>query len=244
MMSLRGVSKKFGGIDALSNCNIEIKKGKITAIIGPNGSGKSTLFDVICRMIEKDGGRIDLDGVKIDKLEDFQIARFGISRTFQEARIFKNLSAREHLEIALSENDGRIFSSVFRKEVRRDLIINYLLRLVELDGCANLPASELSFGQRKLLDLVTAIAKPHKLIMLDEPVAGVNPRLRVRIKGILRELKKHKESVLVIEHDMDFVMNLADFVYVLDNGEVIACGSPREVRNNKKVLEVYLGKNY
>jgi len=244
ILKVNNVSKHFGGIKALDNCSIEIPEGKITAIIGPNGSGKSTLFNVISNLVKKDSGEIYLRDRRLDEMEDFEIARLGISRTFQEVRLFRNLTIKDHLEIALLREDEKLFSNMFVQKIESEQKINEILSLVGLDMPLHTYATDLSYGQRKLLDLAIAIAKPHEILLLDEPVAGINPQIREQIKKIFKTLnKKHGETIILIEHDMNFVMNLADYVYVLDYGKVIAKGPPRRIQNNKKVLEAYLGEN-
>ena len=242
ILEIKNISKHFGGIKALDGTNIKIEKGKIIAIIGPNGSGKTTLFDVISNLVNKDEGEIYLDKEEISENEDFEIAKKGISRTFQNVRLFRNLTIKDHLEIALADSDEKLLKSLFSKKEDNDRRIKKILDLVGLNKNFDTLATDLSFGQRKLLDLAVAIAKPHSILMLDEPVAGINPQLRGSIKDILRKLNKEGETILVIEHDMNFVMDLADYVYVLDYGKVIAEGGPKEIQNNKKVLEAYLGE--
>jgi len=258
MIEIKNITKKFGGITALDNISFKIEKEKITAIIGPNGSGKSTLFHVISHLIEADRGEILLDGHEIQYLPDYWIASLGISRTFQEVRLFKNLTIAEHIEIAISKNDQSLFKSLFKKEISNNQYdnnnnnqnnngsnnskkIKEIIAFVGLEKPLNTIVTELSYGQRKLLDLAVAIAKPHQLLMLDEPVAGVNPALREKIKQVIRELQKKGETIIIIEHDMNFVMDLADYIFVMDYGELIAEGLPKEIQNNKKVLDAYLG---
>ena len=242
ILELKNVSKNFGGIKALDNVSFSVPAGKIIAVIGPNGSGKSTLFHVISGLYALDKGEIYFHEENITGLEDFIIARKGISRTFQEVRLFKHLTVREHLEIALQLTDEKLFASLFRAQFEHETTIQELLKLFKLDNHLKSYAHNLSYGQRKLLDLAVALAKPHKILMLDEPVAGIHRELRVEIARILKELRKHGETILLIEHDMNFVMALADYIYVLDYGKVIAHGKPREIQNNKKVLEAYLGR--
>src|SRR3989344_825123 len=231
-MIIEEISKNFGGIKALDGCDIKIKKEKITAIIGPNGSGKTTLFNVISGLTRPDRGKIIFNGENIVEIEDFKIAKLGISRTFQEVRLFKNLTIEDHLKIALGEDDEYILKSLTKKEVNAGKI-KEPLNLVGLDKDLDTYVTDLSFGQRKLLDLTVAIAKKHSILMLDEPVAGINPELRKKIKGILRDLRRKGETIILIEHDMNFVMDLADYVYVLDYGKVIAQGIPRQIQKNK-----------
>tara|TARA_Y100000034_G_scaffold124249_1_gene172147 strand:- start:1064 stop:1804 length:741 start_codon:yes stop_codon:yes gene_type:complete len=242
ILEIKNVSKNFGGVKALDEASLEIEKGKIIAVIGPNGSGKSTMFNVISGLYRVNGGEIYFNRNRVDGMADFDIANLGISRTFQEVRLFKNLTIRDHLEIALSTEDEKMFKSVFIGEIEKEKKIREILELVGLDKSLKTEAINLSYGQRKLLDLAVAFAKKHDLLMLDEPVAGINPELRKNIKGILKKLKKSGETILLIEHDMNFVMDIADNVYVLDHGKVIASGKPKQIQKNKKVLEAYLGE--
>jgi branched-chain amino acid transport system ATP-binding protein len=236
------LKKYFGGIHALEDCSMEIEKGKITAIIGPNGSGKSTLFNVISGLLRADGGAVYLNGEDILKKKDYEISRAGVSRTFQDARLFKNLTIEAHLEIALSEGDEKLFSSLVKKPQNARERIKEVLSIVGLDKPLDSYASDLSYGQRRLLDLAVALANPHTLLLFDEPVAGVNPQLRRKIKRIFKKLNKKGETIVLIEHDMNFVMGIADYIFVLDEGKVIAKGLPKQIQNNKKVLEAYLGE--
>tara|TARA_Y100000310_G_scaffold319330_1_gene374481 strand:- start:2000 stop:2731 length:732 start_codon:yes stop_codon:yes gene_type:complete len=241
-LTVSKIKKHFGGIHALDNCSLEIPEGKIIAIIGPNGSGKSTLFHTISRLIQKDSGNVTFKGKNISDLETYQIHKQGIARTFQEVRLFKNLTIKDHIAIALSNEDEKLINNILVHPKGDDKQIKDSLSLVGLEKPGETFATDLSYGQRKLLDLAVAIAKPHTLLMLDEPVAGVNPQLRKQIKTILLKLNKDGETIVLIEHDMNFVMDLADYVYVLDEGKVIAKGKPKDIQNNKKVLNAYLGE--
>lgn len=240
-LNIRFLHKNFGGIKALDGASMKIDKGKITAIIGPNGSGKTTLYNAVMNLIKKDKGQVFLEHKNITKLKDYKISKLGISRTFQQVRLFKNLTIKDHLDLAMNLKDERLISSVFCKEKDRTKEIKEILKMVGFDKPLKTLGSDLSYGQRKLLDLAICLAKPHKLLMLDEPVAGVNPKLRKEIKKIIKGLNKKGETILLIEHDMNFVMDLADWIFVMDEGKVIASGKPKEIQNNKKVLEAYLG---
>jgi branched-chain amino acid transport system ATP-binding protein len=249
VLSVKGLTKHYGGIHALDACTLEIAPNQITAIIGPNGSGKTTLFDAITRIIPVDSGEIILNKKHITKAADYNVAKSGISRTFQQVRLFKNLTVKEHLEIALNIDDESLFKSVlsklFRKDIKKNVhntkLIEETLALVGFDKPLHTYASNLSYGQRKLLDLAIAIIKPHQILLLDEPVAGVNPKLRQDIVHIINTLKERGETIVIIEHDMNFVMALADTVFVMEAGKIIAKGKPQEIQDNKRVLEAYLG---
>jgi branched-chain amino acid transport system ATP-binding protein len=240
-LTIHHVHKNFGGLKALDGANLKVDPNKITAIIGPNGSGKTTLFNTISGLLKINQGYIIFNDKRLTNFKDFQIARNGISRTFQDVKLFKNLTIRDHLEIALSNHDENIFKSFFKREQIRKEKVERIIKTVQLHKNLNTYASDLSYGQRKLLDLATALAKPHEILLLDEPVAGINPELRKKIQQIIKYLNKQGETILLIEHDMNFVMELADYIYVMDEGKVIAQGKPKQIQNNKKVLQAYLG---
>lgn len=240
LLRVMNVKKHFGGVHALTGCDIEIEKRKITALIGPNGCGKSTLFNTINKLIKQNSGRIIFLEKDITKTNTHKVAKLGISRTFQHPTLFINLTISDHLEIALG-NDESLLKSLFGKQKNHLPKIKEIIDLVGLNKPLKTLGSDLSYGQRKLLDLAVAIAQPHQLIMLDEPVAGINPQLRNKIKTILKKLKEQGETLLVIEHDMNFIMDIADEVYVMDEGKILVKGEPKKIQKNKKVLEAYLG---
>ena len=242
MLQVKNLQKHFGGIKAVDGCNFSVKQGTITALIGPNGSGKSTVFHLISQLEQEDSGKIIFKNKNIATLLDYEVARLGVSRTFQEVRLFKNLSIQDHLEIALAQEDELLLQSLWKKSADKTKKIQQIIKRVGLHKDLKTYVTDLSYGQRKLLDLAIAMAKPHDLLMLDEPVAGVNPLIRKEIKAILKQLKKQGETIFVIEHDMNFVMDIADHIIVMDAGKVIAEGKPKQIQKNKKVLEAYLGE--
>lgn len=249
MMKIKKIVKHFGGVKALDKCTVWIKKNNITAIIGPNGCGKSTLFNVINKLEMQDEGIIELKDQDISFAKPHQVARSGVSRTFQYPTLFENLTIYDHIEMALMQDDESVIKSLFgisgkkqNYEKNYDKRIKEILEIVGLEKDVSTLGSDLSYGQRKLLDLAIALAKPHEIILLDEPVAGINPKLREEIKKIIRMLKKKGETIVVIEHDMNFVMELADEIFVMDEGRILVSGKPHEIRNNPKVLEAYLGE--
>ena len=244
MLKVENLTKYFGGVKAVNACSFEIEKGKITALIGPNGSGKTTIFNLISGIIKPDQGKIFFDGKDITNFSVDKISNFGISRVFQQSRLFKNLTVKENLFLAIDNEDTKLWKNIFglnkitkEKEER----VAEVLKEFGILEIENKTASELSFGQKRLVELARTILNPHKLLMLDEPVAGVNSKIRTDIVNLLLKLKKSGETVLLIEHDMMFTLGLADDIIVLYSGKVIATGKPDEIRNNKLVLEAYLG---
>lgn len=235
--------KHFGGIQAVQDGTLSIEENRITAIIGPNGSGKSTLFNLISQLIPPNSGQIIFKGQDISKKRDYQVSRMGLNRSFQELRTFPFLTIKQHIEIALSKKDESLISAFFNKEKLEDETILKPLRLVGLDKNWDALGGDLSYGQCKLLNLAMCIAKKHDILLLDEPVAGVNPALREKIKQVLLTLQHEGDTLVLIEHDMNFVMDLAQHVIVMDAGKVIVEGKPEEVRENPLVLEAYLGES-
>ncbi|MDA3836875.1 MAG: ABC transporter ATP-binding protein [Nanoarchaeota archaeon] len=241
MIKIKNINKSFGGLKAVDGINLEIGKGQITAIIGPNGSGKTTLFNLISGIVEKDSGSISLNGKNISRQEDFQRSESGISRTFQHVRLFKNLTIREHFEVAL-DDDKNLLKKIFSKNKDSGDEIERVMRLIGLEKNIETKANDLSYGQRKLLDIGIGIVKKHDVLMLDEPVAGINPLLRRKIKELIKVLREQGETIVIIEHNMEFVMDLADRVVCLEQGNVIFEGTAKEAQSSKEVLEAYLGK--
>ncbi len=236
------LKKSFGGNNAVNGVNIKIPKNKITSIIGPNGSGKSTLFNLITGLLKADAGKVILQGSDLTKKEDFEITKKEISRTFQEIRTFSYLTLREHLKLALSDNDTGIIRNFFTPQKFYDEQLKEYLDLVGLEQPLSVRGEELSYGQSKLLSLAMNLAKKHEILMLDEPVAGINPKLRAKIEKIILNLKERGETILLIEHDMNFVMDLSDLIIVMDQGQVILEGDKEAILSNKKVLKAYLGR--
>ena len=245
MLQIKNLTKHFGGVKAVNNCSFKVKKNSVTALIGPNGSGKTTVFNLISQLVDEDFGEIFLEKTDISKFSPTQVAQTGVSRLYQKAQLFENLTVKENLLLALSNEDTKFwknFLSLYSYSDEQEKKVMKALERIHLQNYKDTLTRELSYGQKRLVEIMRTILQPHKLLLFDEPVAGVMPKLREEIAKIIRELKKEGDTILLIEHDMNFALNLADEVIVLDEGKVIARGTPEEIRQNKKVLEAYLGE--
>jgi len=253
MLKVQNLKKYFGGVKAVDDCSFEVEKGTITALIGPNGAGKSTVFNIVSGILKADEGQVNFDDVDIANLKPEKISNLGISRLFQQSKLFNNISVRENLLLALDNEDTKFwknFLGLNKIGESKGKKIREMLKLVNLEKFENTSAKDLSYGQKRLIELIRTILNPHKFLMLDEPVAGVNPKLREKISDILLQEKAKPafaeatagKAILLIEHDMNFTLNVADRVIVLEKGKVIAEGKPEEIKNNPEVLEAYLGE--
>ena len=249
LLDARGVSKAFAGVRAVDGASLVVEAGSITALIGPNGAGKSTLFNCISGFLRPDEGRIELAGERIDRRPPHRIVRAGLGRTFQTARSLTRMTVLDNVRLAASAHPGeRLFGLVGRRGAarRREREVTAeayeLLRLVRLDGHADALSGTLSGGQRKLLDLARILMASPRLILLDEPMAGVNPALREELLAHVLELRDSRGiSFLVVEHDLGFVMQASDRVVVMNEGRVLMAGTPDEVRTDERVIDAYLG---
>lgn len=245
MLQIKNLSKSFGGVKAVDNCGFEIKKGKITALIGPNGSGKTTIFNLVSGIMKSDSGSIIFNGQNLTNKSPEDISNSGISRMFQQARLFNNLTVKENLILSIDNEDTKFWKNLLGKNKitkEKENLVKEMLKLVRMEGFEHKTARNLSYGQKRLIEIIRTLLNPHTLLMLDEPVAGVTPALRKEIALVLLNLKKQGETILLIEHDMNFTLGIADEVIVMDEGKVIARGKPEDIKNNKKVLESYLGE--
>ena len=240
ILEINNLSKYFGGLAAVSECSLKVRKGTITGIIGPNGSGKTTLFNSIVGTHPIDQGSIVFDNTEVSEMPVPAVAKLGLLRTFQQTRIYSKLNCVENMLISHKASDsGFIFAKVPTELTEK---AENLLNFVGLYQKRNLRAGDLSFGQQKLLELAMALMNEPKMLLLDEPTAGINPTL---INGIIdRLIKINKDygiTLLVIEHNMKVIMSLAQRIFCLAHGKMLAEGSPDQIKNDKRVVDAYLG---
>jgi len=246
ILSVRNLHKSFGGIKAVNNCHFTVRRNSITGLIGPNGAGKTTAFNLITGLLKSDEGQVIFDNQDITKWPTYKRARFGLTRTFQAIRIFPELTPIENIRVTLKDNKQKIhhiFLDQKKLQKRLHEEAMELLKAVGLEKVAKLKAGELSYGQQKLLEILRAIAMDPKMILLDEPAAGVNPTMLKIIIDLIYKLQESGKTVLVIEHDMGFIMNLCEKIVVMDYGKELAMGPPKEIQKNPDVLEAYLGRS-
>jgi neutral amino acid transport system ATP-binding protein len=248
LLSAQGLCKTFGGVKAVQQAGIEVAAGSITGLIGPNGAGKTTFFNLLSNFIRPDSGQIELNGQKIQNLQPHQIARLGMVRTFQVAKALSRMSVLENMLLGAKDQTGEKFWQVWTNPQQTKLEQRELkdkamsiLTSVGLSHKANDYAGGLSGGQRKLLEIGRALMADPQLILLDEPAAGVNPRLIEDICGHILTWRKGGMTFLIIEHNMDVIMTLCDRVWVLAEGTNLVDGTPNTVQNDRRVIEAYLG---
>jgi ABC-type branched-subunit amino acid transport system ATPase component len=249
LLQITNLSKHFGGLPALAEVSFAAARGQVTALIGPNGAGKTTLINCLTGVIRPDQGEILFDGVNLAGLPAHRIARLGVSRTFQNLRIFPRLAVLDNVLCGLTAQAGdSMLQALLRppglrhRERRLRLAAMEALDTFGLADKAELPAGVLPYGDKKRLEMARAFVSQPVLTLLDEPVAGLNPEETARIAGLIRQLRLSGKTMVLVEHDMELVMGVSDHVVVLDGGSRIAAGSPAEVRTNPLVLEAYLGR--
>ncbi len=243
VLKVTHLKKAYGAIQAVGGVSFEVRPGEIFGVIGPNGSGKTTLFNRMLGQITPDEGKIELKGEDVTHLGPLDLNRRGVGRTFQTLQVFGKMTVRDNLIVAAQEHHGSMFSRMFAPSDsdlgdKADALIDQF----HIKHVAHKKAGELSYGQQKLVDIAMAFMSEPDLVLLDEPCAGVNPSLVGGISTLLKDLNKtRKGSFVVIEHNMDFVMDLCHRIMVRVEGQVMAIGTPAEIRANKHVLDAYLG---
>ena len=243
ILKVKGLKKAYGAIQAVGGVSFEVMPGEIFGVIGPNGSGKTTLFNSMLGQIRPDAGSIELNGEDVHHLGPLELSRRGVGRTFQTLQVFGKMTVRDNLIVAAQEHQGTMFSRIFEPgDSGLGARADALIKQFRIEHVADLKAGTLSYGQQKLVDIAMAFMSEPDLVLLDEPCAGVNPSLVGGISTLLKELNKtRKGSFVVIEHNMDFVMDLCHRIMVMVEGQVMAIGTPAEIRGNKQVLDAYLG---
>jgi neutral amino acid transport system ATP-binding protein len=242
LIEVDGVVKAYGGIRALDGCSLEVREGEINGLIGPNGSGKTTLFNVITGYEQIQHGRVSFKGAEITNAAPDRVFDLGIGRTFQLTRIFSRLTVIENILVATQREEGwlRSITRLAGSHSERTRALE-LLDFVGIRRLANEPAGNLSYGQRKLLELASLLVADPDILLLDEPAGGVNPTLINQLADRIKDLNAAGKTILVVEHNMEFVMGICSRITVLSQGVTLMAGTPSEVRSSPAVLEAYLG---
>lgn len=254
LLTANDISMNFGGLNAIANVNIEIHSGEIVGLIGPNGAGKTTLFNLITGVYIPSGGQLKLHGeieVDLAKASPHEIAGMGIARTFQNIRLFKNMTVLDnvmlayHVHIHYSMWDALLHTPSFAcKEAELKQKAMDLLKIFDLEDKKDIPAKNLPYGEQRRLEIARALALNPRLLLLDEPAAGMNPQETAELMKLILWIRdKFNLTVLLIEHDMSVVMGICQRIYVLDYGKLIAQGTPDEIKSNPQVIKAYLGED-
>jgi len=237
MLELNGLSKTFGGVKAVSNVSLRIEAKEVRGLIGPNGAGKSTLVNLISGLLKQSEGSLELDGTLLDGLAAPKRAQMGIGRTFQNLRVFASLTVQQNIEVAQSTTGA--------SGPKHEKFVQSAIAKFNLTDNLNMRAGNLAYGHLRRLEIVRALALKPKIIMLDEPAAGMNEHETKVLAEALRWLRQESDcAMLVIDHDLKFIMALCDNITVLNMGSVIADGKPNEVANNRQVIDAYLGEDH
>ena len=244
LLDVKHLTKNFGGLTAVGDVTLELNEGELVGLIGPNGAGKTTLFNLLTGVYEPSEGTITLDGNLLNGKKPYHIAALGLSRTFQNIRLFKEMTVLDNVLVGLANSHKQnIVASLLRlpsyysseKELRQKALD--LLAIFDLDGEADTLAKNLPYGQQRRLEIVRALATEPKILFLDEPAAGMNPQETAELTQLIRQIKEEFNiTIMLIEHDMSLVMEVTERIYVLEYGRVIAHGTPDEIKNDKRVI--------
>jgi branched-chain amino acid transport system ATP-binding protein len=254
ILEMRNLTKKFGGLTAVNDLTMEVPRGKISALIGPNGSGKTTTINLISNAFKVDSGTITFHGDKgslvISDMKEYETARAGIRRTYQNIRLYGRMSALDNVRIGCEGNDQNVLFTIFNwkaldaqeKETSRQAL--EMLKFVGLEHIENRMVGDFPYGIQKKLEIARALISQPKMVLLDEPATGLNPRERVELVELIYKIRDTGKTILIIEHNMDVVMGISDVVNVLNFGTLIARGTPKEIQSNADVIVAYLGLEY
>ena len=241
ILQTHNLSKHFDGVYAVDGLSISFEQGKITGIIGPNGSGKSTLTNLLTGVHKIDKGAVIIDELSIKKIIPHQMPLYGITRSFQEVRLFEQMTVLDNILVVVTERN--VFGALFSKHTQLDLKkAEDILQRVGLWEKRHQLAINLSYGQRKLLEIARVLAMGAKIIFFDEPFAGLFKEMSKQVVGIMAEMRQQGKTIILIEHNMELIRQLADYLYVLDEGKLLAQGDPIKVLSERKVVEAYLGE--
>ena len=250
LLDVSGLTMRFGGLLAVDGVHLSVQPGQIVSMIGPNGAGKTTVFNCLTGFYKPSGGKIVFDGREIQGMPGFKVARRGMIRTFQHVRLFKEMTVVENLLVAQHQHmNTNLLAGLFktpgyrRSEQEAMERAAYWLDRVDLHAFANRPANTLAYGQQRRLEIARCMVTQPKLLMLDEPAAGLNPKETDDLKALISELRdEHQITVLLIEHDMKLVMSISDHIVVINQGRPLAAGTPDEIKQNPDVIKAYLGE--
>ena len=249
LLDVKNLTKHFGGLTAVGDVTLELNEGELVVLIGPNGAGKTTLFNLLTGVYEPSEGTVTLDGHLLNGKAPYKIASLGLGRTFQNIRLFKDLTVLDNVLIAFgNHHKPHTFASFFRlpafyknEEDLKNKALD-LLKIFDLDKEAETLAKNLAYGQQRRLEIVRALATEPKILFLDEPAAGMNPQETAELTELIRRIKNEFNiTIMLIEHDMSLVMEVTERIYVLEYGRLIAHGTPDEIKSNERVIEAYLG---
>lgn len=249
LLEVKNLTKNFGGLTAVGDVTMELNEGELVGLIGPNGAGKTTLFNLLTGVYEPSEGTVSLDGTLLNGKAPYKIASLGLSRTFQNIRLFKNMTVLDNVLIGMgNKRSPHLLASFLRlpkfysNEEELEIKALELLKIFDLDGEADTLAKNLAYGQQRRLEIVRALATEPKILFLDEPAAGMNPQETAELTALIRRIKEEFGiTIILIEHDMSLVMEVTERIYVLEYGRLIAHGTPDEIKNDKRVIEAYLG---